>query len=356
MRLRRIVPLAVLVTACSGTATTTTTTTQPPTTTTTTAAPASTTTTAQEATTTTTLPGQLTLPAATDTMPVGWNELFFIPYGETPDTLGTSLGGDGEGIYWGPEYGAQSPDGSWWFLDTANFRLAHFDPTGEYIGEVPIPTEMLVDGQYFQWSFPRVLDDGTVLAARVSAGTHFIRYRDGVLDGFEVPVQAVPRADDGEALYAVSFDETSSLWAIDPVAGTAEPTRYMRARNGSRFAASVDGSRIRIELPDSGTTADLGFVAGGIGGDVHLTIEVASDHEGNLHMFILGFPEADETLQLAAYAKVGPGGELLTLVPMMNPFTTSDPGTPARLGVTPGSTSPTFMHIGTDGVRVYSTD
>lgn len=288
-------------------------------------------------------------------MPNTWREIFFIPYGETPDTLGTSLGGDGEGIFWGPEYGAQAPDGSWWFLDAAKFRLAHFDGDGSYIEEVPVPTEMLVNGIYFQWSFPKVMTDGTVLAARITGGTHYIRYRDGVLDGFEVPVAAVPRAEDGQIIYAMDFED-SSLWAVDPNAETAEPIDFMRAPDGSRFTVTVSPSTIHLDLLDAGVTEEFEFVAGDIGGGAHLSIEVVADGEGNLHFFILGFPAADETLQLAGYARVSAEGELIVLEEMMNPFSASDPGTPVRLGVTPGTTNPTYMVVGTEGVSVFTRD
>ncbi|HEX6947074.1 MAG TPA: hypothetical protein VF246_06960 [Acidimicrobiia bacterium] len=355
---RSLIPILLLIlAACSsgGQATTTTdvSTTSTTAATTTTTAPVTTTTVA--ATTTTLSPDGLVLPLATDTMPDTWREVFFIPYGDTPDTLGTSLGGDGGGVFWGPEYGAQAPDGSWWFLDTAKFRLAHFDSEGRYIEQVVIPTEMLVDGMYFQWSNPRVLDDGTVLASRYPGDTYFLRYRDGELDEFSVPVAAVPRIDDGDFLYALSFED-SSLWMIDPVAETAERTEAMRAKDGRRFTAAVSPSTIHLELIDVALSQDLVFTSGGIAGGAYLSIEVATDHEGSLHLFILGFPEADESQQLAGYMKLSAEGQVLLLEGMMDPSSASDPGTPARLGVTPGTTNPTFMVIGTDGVRVYTRD
>lgn len=351
--MRRPLLLLTLVLAACGSNTGPTTTTAPPTTTS--VAPATTTTTLPPTTTTTTpIPlDDLVLPVAVESMPATWREVFFIPYGETPDTLGTSLGGDGEGIFWGPEYGAQAPDGSWWFLDTANFRLAHFDADGSYLDEVPVPAEMLVQGIYFQWTFPHVLDDGTVLGARITDGTHYLRYRDGKLDGFEIPVAAVPRASDGERLYAMDFED-SGLWEVDPIAGTAEPTDFMRARDGSRFVVEVSPSTIHVDFLDSGIRQDLVFTAGEIGGGAHLSIEVVSDQEGSLHLFILGFPEADESLQLAGYAKLSTDGQLLVFEEMMMPFSISDPGTPRRLGVTPGTTTPTYMVIGDEGVTVYT--
>ncbi len=353
---RSLILLVALVAACSS----------GPSTTSSTAPPAGSTTTSEPVTTTSTMvstttslpslsPGDLVLPVATGSMPDTWRELFTIPYGETPETLGTSLGGDGEGVYWGPEYGAQAPDGSWWFLDTAKYRLAHFDADGEYIEEVAVPTEMLVNGVYFQWTFPKVMRNGTVLAARITGGTHYIRYRDGKLDGFEVPVAAVPRTDDGELVYAMDFED-SSLWAVDPRAATAERTDTMRARDGSRFLLTVGPSTIHLELPDAGTTVDMVFTAAGIGGNAHLSIEAVGDDEGNIHLFILGFPEADESQQLAGYARVTADGSVVILEEMMSPFSLSDPGTPTRLGVTPGTSTPTYMVVGDEGVTVYTRD
>ena len=92
---RAVTVVALLVIGCGRGASTTTITTSTTTpTTTTTTAPTST----SQATTTTTLPpGTYVLPVAAETMPASWTEVFLIPYGETPDSLGTSLAGDGEG-------------------------------------------------------------------------------------------------------------------------------------------------------------------------------------------------------------------------------------------------------------------
>ena len=122
--------IALLVVACGrGASTTTTTTSTAAESTTTAAAPTST----SQVTTTTTLPqGTYVLPVATEKMPESWTEVFLIPYGETPQTLGTSLSGDGDGLLLGPDYGAQAPDGSWWFLDVAKQRMAHFGDDGAF--------------------------------------------------------------------------------------------------------------------------------------------------------------------------------------------------------------------------------
>ncbi len=349
---RLIAPLVVLLVACGGVAGTTTTTTpaSPPTSvpTTSTTAPSP----------TTTIPiGEGVLPVALDHMPDTWVEAFFIPYGETPDTLGTHLGGDGEGIPFGPEYGAQAPDGTWWFLDVANFRVAHFSEDGEYLDEVPVPESMLVNGIYFQYAFPKVMNDGTVLASRLGAGdTVFLRIRDGQIDSFSVPIEMTPRADDGEVLYGLTFGEDSSLVSVDPEGATSQAVEWFTSRDGRRFAVTAGADGLGVVLPDASPPAniELDFEAGEIGGPAYLMVEVATGIDGTMHLFFLGFPERDESIQLAGYMTVSPDGQIGRMEPMINPFSVSDPGTPTRLGVRPGTSDVTFMHIGDDGVRVFT--
>jgi hypothetical protein len=364
MRIRHLLPLVLVVASCAGTATTTTPvpqTTSTVKTTTTTAEPTTT------APTTTTVPlGEGVLPVALDQMPDTWVEAFFIPYGTTPDTLGTHLGGDGEGIWFGPEYGAQSPDGTWWFLDVANFRVAHFSEDGEFIDDVPVPETMLVNGVYFQYAFPKVMNDGTVLASRLgSEDTIFLRIREAtrstptlgwVIDSFSVPVEMTPRADDGKVLYGFTFGEDSSLVSVDPSTETARPVDWFTTRNGQRFAVTAGADGLGVELPDlyPPATIQLDFEAGEIGGPAYVMVEVATSADGTMHLFLLGFPERDERLQLAGYLTISADGEVGQVEPMINPFSISDPGTPTRLGVRPGTSDVTFMYIGDDGVRVFT--
>lgn len=289
-------------------------------------------------------------------MPDTWEELFQIPYGDTPDTLGTYLGGDGEGIWIGPDYGAQAPDGTWWFLDTAKLRLAHYSGSGEYIDEVVLPESMLVNGMYFQYQMPRVLEDGTLLASRLDGvRTYFLRLKDDTLDSFTISYEMVPRTDDGSKLYGFSFDENSVLVAVDPVAETAEQAEWMLTRTGDRFRLAGGSAGLVVELPDANpaTTLDLELEAAEIGGGVYTLVEAVTDADGTLHLFLLGFPMLDESFQLAGYLTISPDGVVSAIEPMMNPFTEADTGSPARLGIRPGTTDVTFMHIGNDGVRVY---
>lgn len=314
------------------------------------------TTTTSLATTTTSPTAGLVLPVALEGMPDTWPETFFIPYGETEDTLGTSPGGEGGTVQWGPEYGAQHPDGTWWFLDTARLRLAHFSESGQYLGQVPVPESLLVNGVYFQYQIPRILDDGTLLASR-SAGssTEFLRLRDDVIDRMSVPAELVPRVDDGALLYGFGFGEDSIPMVVDPSRGTSEPTEWFYTRAGNRFWVETGTSELFIRLPDANPAVELQLPieAGELGGKVYFSVEVATGEDGTIHLFLIGLGERDESLQLAGYLTVDPDGAVSALEAMRDPFSPSDPGSPSRLGIRPTTSQPWIMFIDTDGVRVF---
>jgi hypothetical protein len=298
-------------------------------------------------------PGTYILPVAAETIPEGWSEVFLIPYGETPETLGTSLAGDGEGLQIGPDYGAQAPDGSWWFLDGAKQRMAHFGDDGQFIDAVEVPVELLVDGLYFQFQLPRVLDDGTLVANRLGIDTTTIlRLSEGDFETTVLNRQFVPRTDDGVMLYGFDIENTIPL-EVDPGSGSTTETEWFRTRSGSRFRITVALGELTVALPDAAMEKTLTFEAGDVGGSAFLSLEVAAGEDGTLHLFILGFPERDESLQLAGYLTIGSDGTLGPLEPVRDPFTPSDPGSPAHLGVRPGTSTPWLMFIDEDGVRVF---
>ena len=343
--------IALLVVACGrGASTTTTTTSTAAGSTTTAAAPTST----SQVTTTTTLPlGTYVLPVATETMPESWTEVFLIPYGETPQTLGTSLSGDGDGLLLGPDYGAQAPDGSWWFLDVAKQRMAHFGDDGAFIDAVEVPEDLLVDGIYWQYQLPRVLDDGTLVANQLhfdSINTTILRLSEGTFETTVLNRHFAPSLDDGATLYG--FDD-SNLLEVDPTSGNTTETEWFRTRNSSRFRITVSPGEMTVSLPDVSVEHTLTFEAGEVGGGAFLSLEVATGEDGMLHLFMTGLTDLDESLQLAGYMTISADGALGALEPMRDPFPPSDPGSPSHLGVRPGSSTPWLMFIDEDGVRAF---
>jgi hypothetical protein len=231
--------------------------------------------------------------------------------------------------------------------------MAHFGDDGQFIDAVEVPVELLVDGLYFQFQLPRVLDDGTLVANRLGIDTTTIlRLSEGDFETTVLNRQFVPRTDDGVMLYGFDIENTIPL-EVDPGSGSTTETEWFRTRSGSRFRITVALGELTVALPDAAMEKTLTFEAGDVGGSAFLSLEVAAGEDGTLHLFILGFPERDESLQLAGYLTIGSDGTLGPLEPVRDPFTPSDPGSPAHLGVRPGTSTPWLMFIDEDGVRVF---
>lgn len=327
-------------------------TTSEPTAATTTTAPATTTTGPAE--TTTSAPSQVSewvIEPATETMPDDWELQFVIPYGEEEELLGSAPGG--ENLMLGPDYGAQAPDGSWWFMDAAKQRLAHYDGTGSYIDSVVLAPEFLAQGIYFQYQLPHILSDGTLVASRLGGETtDLLVLREGSPSVLSLTGVMFLKADDGELVYA--FDPEGGSWAIDPSTGSTEPVDHFRTQSGDHYRISLADGTVFISLPDADVEREIPVRASIGDGEVHASIEVATTTDGVIHLFVLGLSESDETVQLAGYASVAPDGTVGPMSPILNPFTPADPGSPAHFGAAYGATSPWFMVIGEEGVEVYS--
>ncbi|MCI0544603.1 MAG: hypothetical protein L0Z49_09210 [Actinobacteria bacterium] len=353
--------LALVAVSCSpGATTTSTTTTTPPT-------PETTTTTIPGTTTTLTGPGTTQAAQPVDQMVTvllapfsemgpGWTETYF-PYGDDPEHLGTSIGGDG-GLLLGPEYGSQAPDGSWWFFDGANLRLAHFAEDGSYLDSVPVPEDLLTDGIYFQYQMPQVLDDGSLSGFGFlgEASSAILRLVDGVASSFMVESDVAWALTDGESLYGLSFSDRLP-YRLDVAEQSLEQVEWLGARDGSRFMLTVDNesNEVRVDLPDAGVNRTLqmrfsedpevpAFVA----------IEVETGVDGSIHILFYGAPQSDDTLGIGGFLSIGADGAVGEVEPIVDPFSPSDPGSPAHLGVRPGTSTPWIMVIGEDGVHVYT--
>lgn len=350
-----ILVLAALSAACSTGAVPPSTTTAP--TTSTSIAP----TTSVPSTTTTTTPigggDVIALPVATETASAEWTEVLFLPYGDPPERVGTSVGGDSGSLDLGPEYGALAPDGTWWILDVANTRVARFASDGTYLGETVLPEDVLVAGQYVQFQMGRVLADGSFVAIgfRFDGGeaTAVLRVSpSGSVSQVLLPGLVHLDADDGMLLYGATGGR---LVSVDPTTGAMTTVDAYRTQSGMPYRLSRDGdTAIRIELPDTGVDISLPIVpASDPGQPAFGAWEVASTADGRIHLLFYGWAVNDESTQLAGYTTVLPDGTVTPIVPVRNPFTPSDPGSPAHLGAAFGANEAWLMIIDTDGVRVY---
>lgn len=288
-------------------------------------------------------------------MEPGWTELVF-PYGEGEELLGTSPGG--EGLLLGPEYGTQTPDGTWWFLDAANLRIAHFAGDGTFLDAVAVPEDLLVDGQYFQYQMPQALDDGSIAVAgfRSETSMALLRIVDGEASGADFDAVVPWVTTDGEYLYGLDLENAAPhrLDAADPV---AEPVDWLLARDGSRYLVTVDEDEVLVELPDAATpttrTLQLRFsedpaVAARAG------IEVETGDDGTIFLLLYGAPMSDETLDIGSYLTIDPDGVVSEAEQITSLFSMSDPGSPAHLGVTPGTSTPWIMVVDEDGIHIFT--
>lgn len=291
---------------------------------------------------------ELVVPAAVPTMPAAWEERFVIGYGSGMKLLGTSPGGDSGSLDVGPEYGAPGPDGTWWFLDAAKRRIAHYDAAGQYLDQVRISRKLLVDGRYFQWQLPHVLADDSLVAARQTPqGTALLRLRDGVLDEIAVDGSFAPTYDDGLRLYG--FSGRGRLVVVDPSDGSMRSARHLRTPSGVPFSLKV-ADQVTIEV--AGTSKVLPIRTSS-GAPAHVGVQVRAGADGTLHVYVIGSGEDDESVQLVGATQVSPDGKVAEVEALVNPFSEADPGSPAQLVMAPGSSTPMLVYVLTDGVHVY---
>jgi hypothetical protein len=293
---------------------------------------------------------RLVVPPAAPALPATWQERFVIGYGPGRALLGTAPGGDSGTLDIGPEYGAPGPDGSWWFLDAAKARIAHYDSAGQFLDQVRVSKKLLIGGLYFQWQLPHVLADGTLVAARQGPeGTWLLRLRGGVLDEIPVDGSFGPTYDDGVLLYG--FSRRGKPVVVDPVDGSMTPTSSYRTPSGTPFSIAV-GGRLRLDLPAGGISKALPMVTAS-GAAAQVGVQVRAGADDTLHLFLIGSGEDDESVQLVGATLVSPTGQVAQVEALPDPLNESDPGSPAQLVMAPGSSTPLLVYVLPDGVHVY---
>lgn len=279
-----------------------------------------------------------------------WSELFALPYGDAPDRLGTSPGG--EGVTWGPSYGTQLPDETWWFLDAAHLRLAHFSKAGDYLGEAPIPKEYLADGQYVQYQRPLALADGTVvLQSSGLAPGMLLMAPGGSFTRVGLPFFLAVTGTDGTHIYG--FDQESRMVRVDPHTGKSTKVAGFAGQAIPEFGVAVSVGRLQITR--LGVTLDLPVVAAGREtAAVIPAVEAVAGTDGILNVLVSGIIEEDsaEVTSVLGFVRIDKDGRGLVdeIRSLESP---TDPGDGLRLGIRLGDSRPWLMAIDQDAVRVY---
>ena len=108
------------------------------------------------------------------------------------------------------------------------------------------------------------------------------------------------------------------------------------------FRLSLRGKGLRIDLPGTGVSRVLP-VSTASGAKAHVGLQVRAGADDVLHVFMTGIGEDDESVQLVGYTSIDPDGAVAPVESMPNPFSPSDPGSPAQLVLAPGSSTPLLV-------------
>lgn len=275
--------------------------------------------------------------------------MFAIPYGRARERLGTSPGGEGDRLRFGPEYGAPAPDGTWWFLDTAKHRLAHYDAAGRFLDDVRVGPGTPVGRQ---WQLPHVLADGSLLAINLQAhGTELLRLRNGRVDETALDRAFVPAYDDGRLLYG--HVGRRKLIVVDPATGDIRRTHTLLTPGGTPFLLVSDWDAGSVEISLGGIRQRLRFRSAS-GAVAHIGVRVAAGADGALDLFLVGYGNDDPRRQLVGFARFLPGSGIEEVEPFLDPFSDADPGNGGHLVLRPGSSLPMLVSVEPDGVHVYA--
>lgn len=268
--------------------------------------------------------------------PDHWTTLFSIPYGDEVELLGRAS--IGEDAYWIAADGCSvDPQGRLWVAEAAKTRFAVFSPSGEFAGEIPIPSAHLVDGRYFQYQNLAVATDGTLATWQdTDSGVEILLYSSGAFETVNLAgyweymgvVADLIFFADGQDGAIGALDMSNHTFSSGDFAASArgfsqivDSDRLVVTRHPSgeqipiRFVSSDDQPLYWSAQSQPGTVGDLWLdvraapeSGAQLGGVVHL---VPGDWEATVHP--LPFDSGDETLRSTSSMFIHPGSGQPTL-------------------------------------------
>jgi hypothetical protein len=283
-----------------------------------------------------------------------WGLVSAIGYGTAAAKLGTSLGGDGGGITYGPSYGTQTPDKTWWYLDVAKKRLAHYSKTGAYLGQVKVPTKYLDQGLYLQYQNPQALKNGSIvlMGTDVSGARLLVMSKTHHFTSVKLKQWVSVHSTDGTSLYG--FNTGDQTVRLNPTTGKITTVTWMRGQGGRRFSLAVGSGSVTIRRP--GVTLKLKLVSAEHPTKTpHPQLEATMGADGRLWVLISAIVELSSTdyADAVGLVSISASGHVSAVQPVRSLTSASDPADGLHLGIRYGGTKPWLMFIGTDAARVY---
>jgi hypothetical protein len=280
-----------------------------------------------------------------------WKRIAKIGYGAAKSKLGTSPGGDN--LMLGPDYGVQMPNKTWWYLDAAKLRLAHYSDSGAYLGQVKMPTKYLAQGIYFQWANPFALADGTVvLTGNGVSPALLLLSPKKKLTKVGMSRFFGPMVTDGHSLYG--FDENGVSVRVKPKTGAITTVSTFKGQGGRTFSITAASNHLTVKRPGVNLRINLVDPAHPALA-VHPAVEAVMAANGKLWILATGIVEVSpgNAYDVSGLFSVSPNGAVSAVEPVRTLYSDSDPGSGHHLGIRQGSSRPTLMFIDTDAVRVY---
>ncbi len=280
-----------------------------------------------------------------------WKRVARIAYGRGAEKLGTSPGG--EGLVWGPGYGSQTPDGTWWIADAAKRRIAHYDRAGRYLGQYPVPKKFLHLG-YFQWQNPIALDNGSVAltGTTIDSPALLVMSPTGHFSRIRLKRFVNIRISDGAHLYG--FDEEGKRVKVDPVTGRISTATWFSGQKRHKFRISANKTFLTVERP--GVSLKLNLASAEYPSHtVQPTVEAAVGRDGKLWILIDGVVELPgfETAPAAGLFYVTRTGRVSPTLSVRSLTSASDPGDGLHLGIRTGTKTPWLMFVDPDALRIF---
>jgi predicted RecA/RadA family phage recombinase len=283
-----------------------------------------------------------------------WGAVSTVGYGAAAAKLGTYLGGDGDGVQFGPSYGTQARDKTWWYLDVAKARLAHYSTTGTYFGQVKVPKKYLAQGLYLQYQNPQALKDGSIvlIGTTIGGAKLLVMSRSHRFTSVKLKRWVSIHATDGTYLYG--FNTGDQTVRVNPRTGAITTVAWMRGQGGRRFNLSVGNGYLKVTRP--GVKLKLRLVsAEHPGKSAYPQLEATMGRDGRLWILISALVELSpsDNADAAGLISVSPSGKVAPVQPVRTLTSAADPGDGLHLGIRYGSTKPWLMFIDTDAARVY---
>lgn len=287
------------------------------------------------------------------TLGPAWRFAFKVGYGTQPARLGTYLGGDGLGHRTGPDYGTQAPDGTWWFLDPAKVRLAHYSASGAYLGQSLPPKRFLGGGRFLEYQRLTALADGTLVAHSTSVNEAglLVRSPDGAFS--QLALQAFFAVQTTDGTYEYGFMGTRCV-RVDPATGRATAVDRLVGPGGHSFAIAITKDGILVTT--QGGRAELPVVAASFPTlPVQLNVEANTSADGRLNVLLTGIvePPGQDAATVIGFVTFDERARVTSTEDVRDPTSSADPASGLHLGVRLGGSAPWLMFVDADGVRVY---